>query len=362
MPDAALPPGSTIGIIGGGQLGRMLANAAAQLGFRTRIFCEKLDAAAFDVAASHVCAPYDDLEAVRGFAGSCDVITFEFENVPARALQAAAELTSVFPGPAALATTQDRLAEKQLLEPLSIPAAPYRTVDDRAGLADAVAAIGRPAMLKTRHFGYDGKGQVRIGADTDLDAAYDALAHAPALLEKLIGFDCEVSIQAVRARDGTLAYYDVAENEHENQILSATQVPARVPAAVTAEARRIAEAIATALDYVGVLCVEFFYCGAAEPALLVNEIAPRVHNSGHWTLDGCLVSQFENHVRAVAGWPLGSTERHSDAVMTNLIGDEVERWAALIAEPDAALHLYGKREARSGRKMGHVTRLSPRTG
>ena len=340
----------------------MLATAAARLGFKCRIFCEKAGSAAFDVASSHVCAPYDDLDAVRRFAQGCGVVSFEFENVPADALAAANELAPVFPPPRALMITQDRLVEKGFLDSLSIAVAPYESVDSVADLNAAIETIGRPAMLKTRRFGYDGKGQIRIGKDTDLASAYDDMAEASAILEGFVDFECELSIVAVRGGSGDIAYYDVAENHHENQILKESRVPAAAGTAVTDAAQDIARRIAEAFDYVGVLAVEFFYRGAsAANPLLVNEIAPRVHNSGHWTLDGCTACQFENHIRAIAGWPLAMTERHSNAIMTNLIGDDVEKWETLAADQDLSLHLYGKNEARPGRKMGHVTRLIPRT-
>lgn len=362
MADTVLAPGSTIGILGGGQLGRMLACAAAEIGLKCLIFCEKPDAPAFDVASSHVCAPYDDIEAAEAFARECDVVTFEFENVPLAAVEAVAALAPVFPPPRALEVTQDRLTERRFLDSLSVPVSPYREINSAADLTAALEEIGRPAMLKSRRFGYDGKGQTRIGDVTDIEAAWQEIGSAPAIVERFVAFECEVSVVAVRDRAGEIGYYDMAENRHENQILAETRVPANAPDNVAAEARAIAERIANELDYTGVLCVELFYCGDGAPTpLLVNEIAPRVHNSGHWTLDGCTVSQFENHIRAVAGWPLGSTDRHADAVMTNLIGADVDDWQRLAAEPEASLHLYGKREARLGRKMGHVTRLSPKS-
>lgn len=362
MADAALAPGSTIGILGGGQLGRMLACAAAGIGLKCRIFCEKPDAPAFDVATSHVCSPYDDFEAVETFARGCDVVTFEFENVPLAAVEAVTALAPVYPPPRALEVTQDRLVERRFLDSLLVPVAPYRKIAGEADLAPALEEIGRPTMLKSRRLGYDGKGQVKIGDATDIEAAYQEIGTEPAIVEKFVTFESEVSVIAVRHRAGETGYYDLVENRHENQILAETRVPASVPDTVTAEARTIAERIATELDYTGVLCVEFFYCGDMAPMpLLVNEIAPRVHNSGHWTLDACSVSQFENHIRAVAGWPLGSTRRHADAVMTNLVGTDVDDWHKLAAEPDASLHLYGKREARPGRKMGHVTRVLPKS-
>ena len=362
MADAALAPGSTIGILGGGQLGRMLACAAAEIGLKCRIFCDGPDAPAFDVAATHVCAPYDDIEAVQAFARGCDVVTFEFENVPLVAVEAVTALAPVYPPPRALEATQDRLVERRFLDALSIPVAPYREVGGEADLARALEEIGQPAMLKSRRLGYDGKGQIRIEDATDSEAAYREIGTPPAILEAFVAFESEVSVVAVRNRAGQIAYYDLAENQHDNQILKQTRVPARTPDKITAEACGIAERIAGELDYTGVFCVEFFYCGeTAETPLLVNEIAPRVHNSGHWTLDGCPVSQFENHIRAVAGWPLGTTGRHADAVMTNLVGADVDDWHDLAAEPGASLHLYGKREVRLGRKMGHVTRILPKS-
>lgn len=354
-----LEPGATVGVFGGGQLGRLLAIAAAKLGLKCRIFCEKADAPAFDVASSHVCAPYQDDVAVEEFAAQCDVITFEFENVPADALRLAAAQSSVFPPPEALRTTQDRLSEKTLMDQLSIPVAPYSSIDSLSELEAAAKTIGRPAILKTRRFGYDGKGQVRLDGNSDLAASYRAIGESPAILEGFVEFTTEVSIVAARSRDGEMVFYDLAENRHENQILAETKVPATVDAEVVSLARDTAAKVGDALDYTGVLAIEFFHCSGNEP-LLVNEIAPRVHNSGHWTLDGCSVSQFENHIRAIAGWPLGSTERHCDATMTNLIGADVDAWPTYAAQPGLSLYLYGKREARAGRKMGHFTRLKPR--
>lgn len=358
MPEP-LSPGATIGILGGGQLGRMLAEAAARLGFRCLVYCEKEDAPAFAVSAGHVVSPYDDTGAVARFAARCDIVTFEFESIPAQSVEAASAEAPVFPGVRALQTTQDRLSEKDFLNGLGIATAPYAGVGSLAELQSAVTRTGLPAILKTRRFGYDGKGQARIDNSSSLEEALEEIAGAPAILEGFVSFEREISIVAVRGRSGEFATYDLAENRHERHILAESRVPAGVPEAVTPEACRIAESIAGALDYVGVLAVELFY-RPGEP-LLVNEIAPRVHNSGHWTLDACLCDQFENHIRAIAGWPLGPTARHSDAVMTNLIGEAVQLWPELSAKPDVALHLYGKREARPGRKMGHYTRISPKT-
>jgi 5-(carboxyamino)imidazole ribonucleotide synthase len=362
MVESVLPPGSTIGILGGGQLGRMLAMAAAKLGLKCHIYCNEDNAPAFEVAAHHSVGAYDDERALSAFAKTVDVATVEFENVPAAALAAVAREALVAPPPHALDVSQDRLAEKTFAANFGIAVAPHREVNTLADLEEAVTELGAPALLKTRQFGYDGKGQVRIDAETDLAEEFAGLKGAAALLEKFISFECEISAIAVRSRDGEIRIYDPSENRHENQILAEARVPARVPAYVAEDAREIVRKIAEELDYWGVICVELFYCGETATApLVVNEIAPRVHNSGHWTLDACAVSQFENHIRAIAGWPLGSCQRQCDAVMTNLIGADVERWEDLAREDNASLHLYGKRQARPGRKMGHVTRLSPRT-
>lgn len=355
----ALPPGSTIGILGGGQLGRMLALSAAQLGLKCHIFCPEANAPAFDVAAAHTCAAYDDAEALREFAKSSDAVTFEFENIPAEALSLIAETTRLAPGAPSLQKTQDRLVEKTMLTDLGIPVAPFAAVDDLAALKSAVETIGCPAILKTRRFGYDGKGQTRIDENADLDAAFREIGEAPAILEGFVPFECEVSVVLTRGADGKMSAYDLAENDHQNHILKETRVPARVTSQTAAAAKQFAQQIADELGHVGTLAVECFYMGeAAETPLLVNEIAPRVHNSGHWTQNACTVCQFENHIRAVAGWPLGTTERHSNAVMTNLIGHEVDEWETLAGD-NCALHLYGKAEARPGRKMGHKTTIRP---
>lgn len=355
-----LPPGSTIGILGSGQLGRMLAVAAAQLGFKVHVYSDK-PGPAFDVAAATTVGPFEDLGLITAFAETVDVVTYEFENVPLGAAAAAAAIRPVRPGPRALQVAQDRLNEKQFLSELGLPVAPFASVDSLEDLSDAMAALGAPAILKTCRFGYDGKGQVRISPGDDLSKALDAIGRAPAVLEGVVAFESEISVLSVRGLDGSTANYDVPLNSHKNGILDTSTVPAPIPAKVRKQACQFAARIADALDYVGVLAVEMFYLGAgmAEP-LVINEIAPRVHNSGHWTLDACPVSQFENHIRAVAGWPLGSGERHSDAVMTNLIGEDVEGWEALAAEPGLCLHIYGKNEPRPGRKMGHVTRLQSR--
>lgn len=361
MPSSVLKPGATIGILGGGQLGRMLALAAAELGFRCHIYCPEGESPAFDVVAARTVASYDNQRALAAFAGSVDVITYEFENVPAETAAFLDEQARVLPNARALAASQDRLSEKRLMQELGIPVAPFAAIDRQGDLDVALARLGRPSILKTRRFGYDGKGQVAIREGDDAAAAFAAIAGKPAVLEGFVEFTREVSALVVRGRRGEVAVYDIAENAHRNHILATSTVPAAIRPETADEARAIAIRIAEALDYVGLLAVEMFVTeSGGEERLLVNEIAPRVHNSGHWTQDGCLVSQFENHIRAIAGWPIGSTERHSDAVMTNLIGFEADEWLPLADEPGARLHLYGKSETRAGRKMGHVNRIYPK--
>jgi 5-(carboxyamino)imidazole ribonucleotide synthase len=355
-----IPPGGRIGILGGGQLGRMLALAAAELGLRCHIYCPDDDAPAMDVAAEETRAAYNDADALARFADSVDVVTYEFENVPAETAAILAAHAPVRPGVAALATAQDRWVEKNFLASHGIPTAPFADVPDARTLDDALKTIGAPAILKTRRFGYDGKGQAKIASAAGAAAAWSEIGEQPAILEGFVPFEREISVVVARGLDGGIAAYDPVENIHTNHILDLTYAPATLDAALAGEARAIAAKIVGELDYVGVMGVEMFVLAAGdEPRLLVNEIAPRVHNSGHWTMDACLIGQFEQHIRAVCGWPLGSPARHSDAVMTNLIGDDVESWARFVAEPATALHLYGKAEARPGRKMGHVTRLYP---
>lgn len=358
---ASLPlaPGGTIGILGGGQLGRMLSLAAARLGLRCHIYSDAADAPAFDVAAAHTRAAYDDEAGLLKFAGAVDVITFEFENVPARALERLSRERPVRPGAAALSPTQDRVLEKDFVSQLGIATAGYARADSAEEAQSALTRLGTPALLKTRRFGYDGKGQATVVAPRDLEGALAAIRHMPAILERRIDYAFECSLIAARSADGMFAAYDPPENVHRNGILHTSRVPSRLSASQCAEAKSIARSIAEALDFVGVLAVEFFV--TRDGTLLVNEIAPRVHNSGHWTLEACVTSQFEQHIRAVAGWPLGDPARHSDAVMTNLIGEDAADWQALAAAP-GALHLYGKKEIRAGRKMGHVTQLMPMSG
>ena len=363
QPPAPLPPGSTIGILGSGQLGRMLAAAAARLGLRTHIYCEE-SGPAFDVATHTTRGRFDDEAALTAFAGAVEAVTYEFENVPIAAAQHLDRFVPVRPGARALEVAQDRLTEKEFIAALGVPVAPFRAVGGPEEARAALAAFAAPAILKTRRFGYDGKGQASLAPGADAAAAWQEIGAKPSILEKRVTFALELSTLVVRGRGGELAFYDCPANTHAGGILRRSVVPSGLPEPDLARARDIARRIADALGYVGVLAVEMFYLGAAAPAperLMVNEIAPRVHNSGHWTIEACVISQFENHMRAVAGWPLGATERHSDAEMVNLIGAEGLDWQRLAAEPGAGLHLYGKHEARPGRKMGHVTRLRPKS-
>ncbi|MDT8856755.1 5-(carboxyamino)imidazole ribonucleotide synthase [Paracoccaceae bacterium Fryx2] len=350
-----LPPGSTIGILGGGQLGRMLAVAASRLGLRCHIFEPGANPPAADVAHAVTCAPFDDRTALTEFAASVDVVTYEFENIPTDALDLIEALRPIRPNRHALATSQDRIAEKDFLTRLGLTTAPYRAVSSLADLHAAIAAIGTPAILKTTRMGYDGKGQARILTAADADGAWAAMQGAACVLEGFIDFSREVSVIAARGLDGSVACYDPGENVHRDGILHTTSIPARLSPALRSDAILAAARILNALDYVGVLGVELF---VTRTGLIVNEIAPRVHNSGHWTQNGCAVDQFEQHIRAVAGWPLGDGSRHSDVVMENLIGSDMARVPDLAREPDTALHLYGKPEVRPGRKMGHVNRIT----
>jgi 5-(carboxyamino)imidazole ribonucleotide synthase len=336
----------------------MMAMAAARLGLAVHIYCPDQTSPAFDVARVYTAADYDDEAALAAFAATVDVVTYEFENVPAETAAFLAARVPVRPGPRALKVSQDRLAEKQFLNSLGIATAPFAAIDTLAGLTDGLDRLGVPALLKTRRFGYDGKGQVKITALADAAEAFAAMAGRPAILEGFVPFEREVSVIAARGIDGGIAIYDLAENVHRDQILRTSTVPAQVHMTTIASARDLAANIVEALDYVGVLAVELFVIASENgETLIANEIAPRVHNSGHWTEAGCLISQFEMHMRAVAGLPLGSARRHSDIVMENLIGDDVECVPELLAQPRAQVHLYGKREPRSGRKMGHVNWL-----
>lgn len=353
-----LAPGATIGILGGGQLGRMLSVAASRLGLRCHIYDPAPNPPAGDVAHAVTTAGYDDAAALAAFAGACDVVTYEFENVPASALDLIESRVPIRPGRQALATSQDRIAEKTFLNGIGLETAPWQAVDDAATLDAALAAIGTPAILKTTRLGYDGKGQARIDSPADAPAALAAMQGAPAVLEGFVPFTAEVSVIAARGADGAVAAFDPGENVHREGILRTTTVPARLPPARRSDAVLIAARILNALDYIGVIGVELF---VTPKALIVNEFAPRVHNSGHWTQNGTAVDQFEQHIRAVAGWPLGDGSRHADVTMENLIGDDIDRLPALLAEPMCALHLYGKAEARPGRKMGHANHIRPRS-
>lgn len=361
QPVRSLPPGGTVGILGGGQLGRMLAMAAARLGFRSHIYCPDADRPAADVAAACSAAPYDDEASLAAFAAAVSVVTYEFENVPEATARYLAARVPVWPPPVALAVAQDRLREKSFLTDVGVDTAPFAAIDAAADLPAALRAVGLPAVIKTRRFGYDGKGQAYVADAAQATAALAALGGGGVLIEGFVSFAREISVIVARGADGAARCYDPVWNIHENHILARSIVPAGVPAAVAEAAKGIALCIAERLDYVGVMGIEMFLAtDDSGPRLFVNELAPRVHNSGHWTIDACVASQFEQHIRAICGWPLGTVERHSDAVMDNLLGDAVDGWAELAQQPDVAVHIYGKTGAAPGRKMGHLTRLYPR--
>lgn len=351
---APLDPGATIGILGGGQLGRMLAVAASRLGYRAHIYEPGPAAPAEQVALTRTRASYEDMGALRAFAESVDVITYEFENVPATALDLLGALRPIRPGLRALAVSQDRLTEKTFLEGLGLRVAPFRDIPDAASLARALTDLGTPAILKTRRMGYDGKGQVRIDVAAAAATAYAEMQGADAILEGFVDFEREVSVIAARGTRGEVVCFDPGENVHEGGILRTTTVPAALTAAQRMDAALLAGQILNALDYVGVLGVELF---VTDQGLVVNEIAPRVHNSGHWTQAGCAVDQFEQHIRAIAGLPLGDGRRHADVVMENLIGDDMDRLPDLLMQADTQIHLYGKDAVRAGRKMAHINRI-----
>ena len=351
----ALPPNATIGIVGGGQLGRMSALAAARLGYRCHILSPEPGSPAAQVAAAHTLGDYESSDTLRAFAGAVDVITFEFENVSAAGLDLLASLRPVRPSPTVLRISQDRVVEKSFLAQAGVATAPWVEITSEEGLS--VAPVPLPGVLKTTRLGYDGKGQAVLRALADCAPAWATLAPRPLILEGFVPFACELSVVVARGVDGAMAVFDVVENRHVDGILDTTLAPARVAPAIAAEAQSIARRVAEALELVGVLAVEMFLTAAGR--LLVNEIAPRPHNSGHWTIDACPVSQFEMHIRAVAGLPLPPGTRHSDAVMRNLVGDAVHHWPRVVATAGLCAHLYGKAEARPGRKMGHVTQLYP---
>lgn len=357
-----LRPGATIGIVGGGQLGRMLSLAASRLGFHTHIFCPDPESPAFAVTPHTTIAAYDDEAALAAFADAVDVITYEFENVPESTARFLAARKPLAPGVHPLAVSQDRIAERTFLAEAGVTVAPWRAINTRADLDTAIAEIGLPAVLKTARLGYDGKGQRIIRFPEDIDQAYaDLGAQAPLVLEAFIPFEKEISVIVVRGADGQTLAYDPAENVHRDHILSTSTVPAAIAPITGTHATRAARAIADALGYVGVMGVEFFVVmGGAGPALYVNEIAPRVHNSGHWTEAVCATDQFENHIRAIVGWPLGETVRYADVEMENLLGSEADSLVSLLT-PGTRPHLYGKAEARPGRKMGHINRILPKS-
>ena len=351
-----LEQGATIGILGGGQLGRMLSVAASRLGFKTHIFEPGANPPAAHVADRVTTANYDDAEALNAFAQSVDVITYEFENIPTSALDILENIRPIHPNREALRVSQDRITEKDFLANLGLTPSPYAAVDTLADLEHAVTEIGLPAILKTRRFGYDGKGQARINSAADLGQAIADMAGQPAVLEGFVNFTHEVSVIGARSENGDVSCFDPGENIHRGGILHTTTVPARLSKAQRMDAVLMAGRILNALDYVGVMGLELF---VTPKGLIVNEIAPRVHNSGHWTQNGCAVDQFEQHIRAVAGWPLSDGSRHSDVVMENLIGADMDRVPDLAKDPTVSLHLYGKAEVKAGRKMGHFNKIIP---
>jgi 5-(carboxyamino)imidazole ribonucleotide synthase len=351
-----LEQGATIGILGGGQLGRMLSVAASRLGFKTHIFEPGANPPAAHVADRVTTADYDDAEALNAFARSVDVITYEFENIPTSALDILENIRPIHPNREALRVSQDRITEKDFLANLGLTPSPYAAVDTLADLEHAVSEIGLPAILKTRRFGYDGKGQARINSAADLGQAIADMAGQPAVLEGFVNFTHEISVIGARSENGDVSCFDPGENIHRGGILHTTTVPARLSKAQRMDAVLMAGRILNALDYVGVMGLELF---VTPKGLIVNEIAPRVHNSGHWTQNGCAVDQFEQHIRAVAGWPLGDGSRHSDVVMENLIGADMDRVPDLAKDPSVSLHLYGKAEVKAGRKMGHFNKIIP---
>jgi len=351
-----LPPNSTIGILGGGQLGRMTAMAAARLGYRCHIYAPEDDSPAAQVSAQTTRAAYDDAAALEAFARAVDVVTLEFENIPVDAVRRVNEITPVYPGADVLEICQDRVLEKRFLNRVDVATATWAEVSNLAELERGDAAIGRPAVLKCARFGYDGKGQVTVRSGVGLAEALESTGSERCILEGLVDFVCEISVIVARGADGAVASWPAVENRHVRHILDTTIAPAQVAPAVAAQAEETARHVAAEIGLVGVMGVEMFV--TRDDRVLVNELAPRPHNSGHWTIDACATSQFEQLVRIVCGLPLGATARHSDAVMKNLIGDEIDAWPRILAEPGARLHLYGKAETRPGRKMGHVTRLT----
>ena len=348
-------PIRTIGILGAGQLGRMLAVAASRLGLRTHVYAPDADPIAAQVANAMTTAPYEDAGALTEFADGVDVVTYEFENVPAEALDRLEAGRKLLPRRNALTISQDRLVEKDFLNDVGLTTAPYANVETDDDVVEAAAAVGTPSIMKTRRLGYDGKGQVRLGRPEDAATAWAELGKVPCIVEGVVAYRCEISVIAARSPSGEVVCFEPGENVHRDGILRTTRVPASISDAERTEALRAASVILERLDYVGVMGIELF---VTPEGLAVNEIAPRVHNSGHWTQNGCVVDQFEQHIRSVAGWPLGDGRRHSDVEMTNLIGDDVLNVAELAGDPGLALHVYGKADVRPGRKMGHVNRIT----
>lgn len=359
QPIIPLSSGSIIGIIGGGQLGRMTALAAAMLGYRCHIFCQHEESPASQVSAMRTIAPFTDLNALTDFANSVDVATFEFENIPYENIRHIANHVYVRPSCDCLRISQHRIIEKDFLNNINVPTAPYRKITNLNELEKAVDELGRPSILKTTRMGYDGKGQILINADSNIENVWEMMNSDEAVLEGFIDFEREISIVIARNVHGTTVAYVPAENRHKNHILDITVAPAKISQKLSERARLLAHHIAVEMNLVGLLAVEMFV--TREGHLLVNELAPRPHNSGHWTMDACFTSQFEQLVRAICGLPLGSPQCHSDAEMVNLLGNKVENWHAILTDPTAKLYLYGKTEVRSGRKMGHVTRLQPKS-
>jgi 5-(carboxyamino)imidazole ribonucleotide synthase len=357
MSAAVLAPGATIGILGGGQLGRMTALAAARLGYRCHVFATEHDSPTEQVCGAATVAEYDDGDALDRFAAAVDIATFEFENIPAEAVRRVAASKPVLPRPEILEITQDRLREKDFLRSIDVATTAYRKISDASALVRAMRDFGFPAVLKSVRMGYDGKGQVTLTPETKPDEAWRQMGGDIGILEAFVDFACEISVIVARGRNGAWATYPPVENQHSHHILDTTIAPARIAVEIAMRAEGVARHIAERLDLVGVLAVEMFVRPGGE--VLVNELAPRPHNSGHWTIDGCVTSQFEQLVRALCGLPLGSVDHHSDAVMQNLLGHDVERWRQALADPFAKLHLYGKHEIQPGRKMGHITRLIP---
>lgn len=348
-----IPPGEWIGIVGGGQLGRMMIHAASRMGYRTIVFCDQADSPATHVANKSIVAPYNDLQAVSQFARQCSVATFEFENIPHPTVRRLEEETLVRPNWVSLHTSQNRLREKQFVNELGVGTALYRTVKNLEQLKEAVRAFGHSCILKTTELGYDGKGQFRISAQSDLENIWMEFSGDEGILEQLVPFEKEISIVAARDAQGKFVPFSPVENEHKNGILDTTRAPADISDNLAEKARSATRKMMEALEYIGIMAVEFFV--TPDEGLLVNEFAPRPHNSGHWTIDACRTSQFEQHIRAVCGCPLGDPSQHSRAEMKNLLGLDIHSWDHYLNHPEAKLHLYGKKECKPGRKMGHVT-------